>query len=290
MQNRITLFDYSIFLIGDLSLSEFLEKFFVRTSDADVPRYLRLFTFLPTLQIDKIVEEHMSSPEKRIAQHKLAYEVLEIVHGRTEAYRAAEQHRLLFPGSAANTPLRVEQLSNAEVNSSFNPDINRRLNKGAPLISAENTPPPHLTLPKSLVLNTSIANVLHAAGMTSSRGEASRLLIKGGAYIGSRPGNSGTMSDQLEYTPIKNWDIKETRKHIIDDSLLILRVGKWKVKLIRLVSDEEFERLGLSYPGMEESYAGTAGKEEQSNSVNEKSHLWKTPFAGYAGVSRSTYD
>lgn len=226
----------------------------------------------------------MSSPEKRIAQHKLAYEVLEIVHGRTEAYRAAEQHRLLFPGSAANTPLKVELLSNSDANSSSNPDINRILNKEAPLISAENTPPPHLTLPKSLVLHTSIANVLHAAGLTSSRGEASRLIIKGGAYIGSRPGNSGTMSDQLDYTPIKNWDMKETRKHIIDDSLLILRVGKWKVKLIRLVSDEEFERLGLWYPGMEESHAGTAGKEEQNNSVNEKNLLWKTPLAS---VSRS---
>ena len=256
-------------------------KFFVRTSDADVGRYLRLFTFLPTPQIEKIVEEHMSSPEKRIAQHKLAYGVLEIVHGMNEAHRAAEQHRLLFPGSAANTPLNVEPLSNPGVKSSSNPDINRIVNKEAPMISAENTPPPHLTLPKSLVVNTSIANVLHAAGMTSSRSEASRLIMKGGAYIGSRPGNSGTMGDQLDYTPIKNWDMKESRKHIIDDSLLILRVGKWKVKLIRLVSDEDFARLGLSYPGMEESYPGTSGKEEEQNdSVNEKSLLWNRPLAG----------
>lgn len=104
--------------------------------------------------------------------------------------------------------------------------------------------------------------------------------MKGGAYIGSRPGNSGTMGDQLDYTPIKNWDMKETRKHIIDDSLLILRVGKWKVKLIRLVSDEEFERLGLSYPGI-----GVKEEGEQNNSVNEKSLLWKTPLAG-----RASYD
>lgn len=254
-----------------------MEKFFVRTSDADVGRYLRLFTFLPTPQIEKIVEEHTSSPEKRIAQHKLAYEVLEIVHGRNEALRAAEQHRLLFPGSAANTPLKVKPLVNPEVKPSSNPDINRLVNKEAPSISAENTPPPHLTLPISLVINTSIANVLHAAGMTSSRSEASRLIMKGGAYIGSRPGNSGTMGDQLDYTPIKNWDMKETRKHIIDDSLLILRVGKWKVKLIRLVSDEEFERLGLSYPGI-----GVKEEGEQNNSVNEKSLLWKTPLAGRA--------
>lgn len=223
----------------------------------------------------------MSSPEKRIAQHKLAYGVLEIVHGMNEAHRAAEQHRLLFPGSAANTPLNVEPLSNPGVKSSSNPDINRIVNKEAPMISAENTPPPHLTLPKSLVVNTSIANVLHAAGMTASRSEASRLIMKGGAYIGSRPGNSGTMGDQLDYTPIKNWDMKESRKHIIDDSLLILRVGKWKVKLIRLVSDEDFARLGLSYPGMEESYPGTSGKEEEQNdSVNEKSLLWNRPLAG----------
>lgn len=227
----------------------------------------------------------MSSPEKRIAQHKLAYEVLEIVHGKNEAYRAAEQHRLLFPGSAANTPLKVESLSNPVFKCSSNPDINRIVNKEATLITAENTPPPHLTLPKSLVINTSIANVLHAAGLTSSRGEASRLIMKGGAYIGSRPGNSGTMGDQLDYTPIKNWDTKETRKHIIDDSLLILRVGKWKVKLIRLVSDEEFERLGLSYPGMTAGGGENEGEQNNNHGVNEKSLLWKTPLAG--GVSRS---
>ena len=49
-------------------------------ADADVEKYLKLFTFLPLEEIKSIVQTHLASPEKRDAQHRLASEVTEMVH------------------------------------------------------------------------------------------------------------------------------------------------------------------------------------------------------------------
>lgn len=57
------------------------------------------------------------------------------------------------------------------------------------------------------------------------------------------------MGDDLTFHPLKNFAAAETDKYIIDNSLLVLRIGKWKIRLITIVSDEEFEKLGLSCPG-----------------------------------------
>lgn len=59
------------------------EQFFLRTADADVGTYLRMFTLLPIQRIEEALEEHGSSPDKRTAQRLLASEVVELVHGGT---------------------------------------------------------------------------------------------------------------------------------------------------------------------------------------------------------------
>lgn len=192
------------------------------------------------------MEHHISQPSKRIAQHKLAYEVLEIVHGPMLAMEASQQHRSLFPQRAAVTPPAKPVLSS-------NPDVSVRLNPKAPQTTFTNAPSPRLTLPYSLIWNQPMSRVLWSAGLVSSRSEGHRLCQKEGAYIGSRPGDSGAMGDQLDFTPAKNWVPSDTNKYIIDNELLILRVGKWKMKVIKIVSDGEFERMGLTAPGWKEN-------------------------------------
>ena len=49
-------------------------------ADADVEKYLKLFTFLSLEEIQSIVHTHNINPEKRVAQHRLASEVTEMVH------------------------------------------------------------------------------------------------------------------------------------------------------------------------------------------------------------------
>jgi len=110
----------------------------------------------------------------------------------------------------------------------------------------------HITLPRSLVTDQPIARVLYSAGLVASRSEGHRLCAQKGAYIGSKPSAVGPMSDTLEFSPCKNWKPEDTNNFIIDGKLLILRVGKWKVKIVKIVSDEEFEAQGLMCPGWKE--------------------------------------
>ncbi|KAH0565368.1 hypothetical protein GP486_001233 [Trichoglossum hirsutum] len=223
----------AIWLDREMTSTFELYQFFLRSADADVGRYLRLFTFIPLLQIDAIMEEHTRDPGKRKAQHTLARELVELVHGAEASREAESQHRNLFRSHPQAPPTL------GDVDSASRPTP----------ITATNAPAIHVTLPRSLVLNQSIARVMHSAGLVASRSEGHRLAKHEGAYIGSRPGGGGGMGDSLDFTPIKLWNPTVTQNFLLDGEVLVLRSGKWKVKVVKVVSDEEFERLGLDAPG-----------------------------------------
>lgn len=53
----------------------------MKTTDADVGRYLKMFTLLPLEEIQSIMQDHESYPERCVAQRILAEEVTLMVHG-----------------------------------------------------------------------------------------------------------------------------------------------------------------------------------------------------------------
>jgi tyrosyl-tRNA synthetase len=53
----------------------------LRTLDADVEKYLKMFTLLSHDQIGETVVQHKLAPEKRLAQRLLADELTILVHG-----------------------------------------------------------------------------------------------------------------------------------------------------------------------------------------------------------------
>jgi tyrosyl-tRNA synthetase len=53
----------------------------------------------------------------------------------------------------------------------------------------------------------------------------------------------------LEFTPVKVWSPEDTKNFLIDGKLLILRKGKHNIRVVEMVSDEEWKQTGLSYPG-----------------------------------------
>ena len=68
-------------------------QFWVQSEDADVERYLKLFTFETVESIDAAAAAHREHPERREAQKLLAARMTEIVHGKEgldEAVRASE--------------------------------------------------------------------------------------------------------------------------------------------------------------------------------------------------------
>ena len=158
------------------------------------------------------MEEHRRAPEKRQAQHLLASEVSELVHGAEQAERTAESHRSM------RAPNLAALLQSAGTGPSGTAE------------QAES-----LSLPASLARTSSFAKLLHHAGLVTTTSEGSRLVKSGGLYAAV----SGSPSDAnalrfVQVTDQKPADIPTCR----DSNLLILRLGKWKVKVIQLREDE----------------------------------------------------
>ncbi|CAG8171462.1 unnamed protein product [Penicillium salamii] len=247
----------AIWLDKDLTSTFELYQFFVRTPDDVVERYLKLFTFIPLPEIATLMEEQNKDPSKRVAQHALASEFVELVHGKQEADAVALQHRQLFrprASTAAPTPLSKTSVPPASHARSITAGFEtpQSGNPYAPQTNFANMGDMKVTLPESLVFNQPFNKVLWSAGLVSSKGEGHRVIVNNGAKVGSRPGDSGPMTDQLSFTPIRIWAAEKTKEFVLNGNLLILKLGKWKFKSVHIVSDEEFRTQGLTAPGWEE--------------------------------------
>ncbi|APA08814.1 hypothetical protein SS1G_02608 [Sclerotinia sclerotiorum 1980 UF-70] len=268
----------ALWLDKDMMSSFDLYGHFLRTSDQDVEKYLKLFTFMPVEEITKLMEEHMKAPSQRQAQHKLARDFLELVHGEPEAKAAELQHRLLF--SKSNNAENLEKLQNdlklAEHKLASHP-------QGT---NASNRPSADLKLPRSFVMSRSIPRIVVAAGLCDTNSEANRLCGAAGLYIGgSRPLGYKGKDDALVFTPIKRWQNEDTHHYLIDGSMLVLRRGKSNIRIIKIVPDKEYIAEGLSFPGHEDWI-----KQKMPKKLNEEGEIIeeeKNPNIDVNGVDRS---
>ena len=109
--------DGALFLDKNLTSPYKLYQFFINQSDEDSVKYLKVFTFLPREEINEIEKEHLANLGARIAQKRLAYEVVKIVHGEEEANEAKKMSEVLFSNDF--TSLKEESLkelfSNAKI-------------------------------------------------------------------------------------------------------------------------------------------------------------------------------
>ncbi|KAH8428579.1 tyrosine--tRNA ligase MSY1 [Aspergillus melleus] len=261
----------AIWLDKDMTSTFELYQFFVRTPDDVVERYLKMFTFIPLPEIAKIMEEQVKDPSKRVAQHTLASEFVELIHGKQEADAVAMQHRQLFrPRSSTAEPTPMPKTTRAPARQTNSPSVffanPQAGNAYAPQVNFTNMPSIQVTLPESLVYNQPLHKVLWSAGLVASKSEGHRIATNKGAYVGSRGGDSGMMSDDLSFTPITTWPGSKTQEFIVDGKLLFLKLGKWKFKTVTIVSDEEYKQLGLSAPGWETEVS----KSESSTSDSTK--------------------
>ncbi|CAG8929573.1 unnamed protein product [Penicillium salamii] len=261
----------AIWLDKDLTSTFELYQFFVRTPDDVVERYLKLFTFIPLPEIATLMEEQNKDPSKRVAQHALASEFVELVHGKQEADAVALQHRQLFrprASTAAPTPLSKTSVPPASHARSITAGFEtpQSGNPYAPQTNFANMGDMKVTLPESLVFNQPFNKVLWSAGLVSSKGEGHRVIVNNGAKVGSRPGDSGPMTDQLSFTPIRIWAAEKTKEFVLNGNLLILKLGKWKFRSVHIVSDEEFRTQGLTAPGWEELNAPAEAESETTAS------------------------
>lgn len=251
-------------------------QYFVRTADNDVERYLKMFTFVPIAEINSVMETHIKDPSKRVAQHRLAREFVELIHGGQEAEKTAKEHQTLFlskyPAKEGHDP------SGETTEASESAETKKPLK-----LSMFEMPSPHLTLPRSLVANQFFHKVLWSAGLASSKAEAFRLIVNNGVHVGSRADSNQPMGDAISYVPVKTWPPEITEKFIIDDSLMVLRIGKWKIKIIKIVPDEEYEKMGLTAPGWGERETGAERNDDKELfKNNQKIGGHKVKLPGFA--------
>ncbi|KAK1755259.1 mitochondrial tyrosine--tRNA ligase [Echria macrotheca] len=208
--------------------------YFVRRPDADVEQLLKFLTFLPLQEIDALMAEQNQDASKRVAQHRLALEVTKFIHGEQKAHEARQQHQLMHGKPATPGGAGFEQYTAPA---------------GHPT-TIFNAPRSDMILPESLIMSKSIGRILYAAGLASSASEGHRLAASQGAYIGGAPGQMRAMNtDQITFTPVKLWFPQETQKFLIDGRLLVLRRGKHNIRVVEMVSDEEYAASGQTYPG-----------------------------------------
>ncbi len=122
-------------------------QFWRNTEDADVGRFLRLFTELPMDEIARL--ERLRGAEINEAKKVLAFEATRLAHGEDEARRAAEAAKALFEGGGGD----VAAVPVVEIRCS-------ELGDGLPVVE-----------------------LFTRAGLTRSNGEARRLIRGGGARL-----------------------------------------------------------------------------------------------------------
>jgi tyrosyl-tRNA synthetase len=131
-------------------------QYFVNVADADVGRYLRMFTFLPPEEIERLEKDVAERPQLRSGQRRLAEELTTLVHGTHQTAQVVAASQALF----GRGDLGVLDDSTLEAALAEVPSATVRL--------AE---------------NPTIVDLLVATGLTDSRGAARRTVNEGGAYV-----------------------------------------------------------------------------------------------------------
>lgn len=121
-------------------------QFWINTSDADVEKLFKIFTFLPIVEILQLAS--LPGAEIRQAKERLAYEVTSLVHGRQEAEKARDAARALFAGEGQGEAVPTTELNVNE------------LAAGIPL-----------------------TRLMQRVGLAKSLSDARRLIEQGGAYL-----------------------------------------------------------------------------------------------------------
>ncbi|MBD5089296.1 MAG: tyrosine--tRNA ligase [Clostridiales bacterium] len=123
-------------------------QYWRNVGDADVLKCIRMLTFLPLEEVEKM--DSWEGSQLNEAKEILAYELTALVHGEEEAAKAKEASHALFSGKGGDdsnmptTELTIEQLTNGEIG---------------------------------------ILDLMLACGLVGSKGEARRLIQQGGVSV-----------------------------------------------------------------------------------------------------------
>lgn len=242
----------------------------MKTADDDVERYLKLFTFLPLSDIKLLMSQQRHDESKRTAQHILAKEIVELAHGAAEAKKAETAHKEAFSHGTYTFSLGALRSTLASTQPGKVTTSERLNKKEAELLAhkkaytasssvsgttnerSTNNYGDVVTLPLTMLQPGAFPHILYAAGLASSKSEAHRLIAKKGAYVVVP--NSGSLENPtaLSWATIEPGVAVDPNHFLVDWEALVLRSGKSKIQICRVVTEEQFKAEGLNCPGWED--------------------------------------
>lgn len=190
----------TVWLDQALTLPYDYYQYWVNVDDADVERFLALFTFLPMEEVKQV--RTLVDVELNIAKSVLAFEATKITHGEAAAVSAWQASAVAF----RTRPVAQGLFSSSTIpRSPMEEDISAIV-----------------TLEKSqdeLEQGLKIVSTCCAAGLTDSTSEARRLIAQGGIYVNDRQ--------------VKTIDERMSLEDLNDRGEIRLRKGKKKYAIIR---------------------------------------------------------
>ncbi|RAV09299.1 tyrosine--tRNA ligase [Mycolicibacterium sp. GF69] len=134
-------------------------QYFINTTDADVVRYLRWFTFLSPDELAELEQATTERAHERAGQRRLARELTTLVHGEAATRSVEHASQALF-GRAELAELDEPTLA-AALREASNNEV-AELRPGGP---------------------DAIVDLLVASGLSPSKGAARRTVAEGGVYV-----------------------------------------------------------------------------------------------------------
>lgn len=101
----------NVWLDADKTSPYLFYQFWLNAADEDAKKWIRIFTFIPKVEIESLIVEHDKEASQRLLQKRLAKEITVFVHGADEHYKAMETTEKLF----ANQSAPAESLSEEDL-------------------------------------------------------------------------------------------------------------------------------------------------------------------------------
>lgn len=172
-------------------------QFWLNTDDKNVVPYLKYFTQLSKEEIQELEKSTTKVPEKRVSQKRLAVEITKLVHGEIAFKKAERASRILFGEE-------ISGLKRDEILDIFS-----------------DVPSSQLTKTVFKGRGISVLKLATICGLTSSKGEAKRLIQGGGLYLNNRR--------------VTNEQKKVSLLDSIEGRFFVLRKGQKQYHLIQIV-------------------------------------------------------
>lgn len=185
----------SVWLDPEMTSPYAFYQFWLNSEDADIPKYLKVFSFKSHAEIDELIAAHEKNPGLREAHRSLARELTILVHGEEECGAAERGARALF-GQGEIGELDERTLASAL------------------------SQLPRTTLHVGEEIPTWV-HLLAATGLVESKSAARRIVREGGAYL-----NNEKVASE-EFAP--------THKDLLHGRFLLLRKGKRDLAAVEVV-------------------------------------------------------